>query len=114
MVCGRVDRAMAALTEAVPSTRLPGRPLAEALAEFEEGLRQAKAGMGAWRRPTVEGEWQACDGAIEACLAMAERLRVAAPDPEGFEALIGTLDSLLAPLEEAFEAGTERFRALRT
>jgi hypothetical protein len=43
---------------------------------------------------------------------MTERLRVEAPDPGGFEGLVGLLGDLLAPLE-AFERAAERFRAVR-
>src|SRR5581483_1504994 len=88
-----LERARQALTESVPSTRLPGRPLAETLLEFEE-------------------EWRACAEAIELGLERAERLRLAAEMPEGFEALIGLLGDLLAPLD-AFERAADRFRALR-
>ena len=52
-----LERARAALTESVPGTRLPGRPLAESLSEFEDGLREVRARMGGWRAPEVE---QAC------------------------------------------------------
>ena len=49
-----LERAKAALTESVPGTRLPGRPLAETLSEFEEGLREVRGRMGGWRAPEVE------------------------------------------------------------
>jgi hypothetical protein len=41
-----LERAKAALTESVPGTRLPGRPLAETLLEFEEGLREVQDLLG--------------------------------------------------------------------
>ena len=44
-----LERARAALTESVPGTRLPGRPFAESLSEFEDGLREVRARMGGWR-----------------------------------------------------------------
>lgn len=108
-----LERAKAALTESVPGTRLPGRPLAETLLEFEEGLRAVGEGMAAWRAPEVEEAWSAAASGLREALALAERLRVEAPDPGGFEGLIGLIGDLLAPLE-AFEAAAERFRALRT
>jgi hypothetical protein len=107
-----VDRAHAALTEAAPSTRFAGRPLPDALVDFEEALRSAQARMETWRRPELEPEWERCSEALRSSLALAERLRVEAPDIPGFETLIGTIDSLVAPLE-AFEDADERFRALR-
>jgi hypothetical protein len=107
-----LERGRAALTESVPSTRLPGRPLAETLLEFEEALREADIAMPGWRVPALEREWRAADEAIEACRAMSERLRLEAVMPEGFEALIGTIADLMAPLD-VFEAAEERFRSLR-
>ena len=107
-----VERGKAALPESVPGTRLPGRPLAETLLEFEEALREGGAGMASWRVPEVEDEWQACDEAIRACLRASERLRLSAEMPVGFEALVGTIGDLMAPLE-AFEDAGRRFRALR-
>jgi hypothetical protein len=108
-----LERGKAALPDAMPTTRLPGRPLAEVLLEFEEGLRAASAGMDGWRAPEVEAEWQACGAALERTLDVTERLRVEAPDPGGFEGLVGLLGDLLAPLE-AFEHAASRFRALRS
>lgn len=107
-----LERGKAALTESVPGTRHPGRPLAETLLRFEEGLHEADAEMPAWRVPELERQWGGADEAIRACLAMAERLRLEAEMPVGFEALIGTIGDLMAPLE-AFEAAAERFRSLR-
>lgn len=107
-----LERAKAALPDAVPTTRLPGRPLAEVLLEFEEGLREASERMQAWRAPEVEAEWRACSGALVEAGGLAERLRVEAPDLGGFEGLIGVLGDLLAPLE-TFESAAERFRSLR-
>lgn len=108
-----LERGKAALTESVPGTRLPGRPLAETLLEFEEGLRHAQAGLPDWRAPGVEDEWTSAGEAIRSCLGMAERLRLDAEMPVGFEALIGTIGDLMAPLE-AFEVAERRFRALRS
>jgi hypothetical protein len=107
-----IERGKAALTESVPGTRLPGRPLAETLLEFEEGLHEARSGMPTWRVPEVEEQWRAADAALDASLAMAERLRLSGEMPEGFEALIGTIGDLMAPLE-GFGTVEERFRSLR-
>lgn len=109
---GPLERGKAALTESVPGTRLPGRPLAETLLEFEEELREAEAGMASWRVPEIEEQWRGCDEAIRTCLEMSERLRLTAEMPVGFDALIGTIGDLMAPLE-AFEDAERGFRALR-
>jgi hypothetical protein len=107
-----LERAKSALTESVPGTRLPGRPLAETLLEFEEGLREVGARMEDWRASELEEVWRAAAGGLGEALARAERVRLAADAPAGFEGLIGLIGDLLAPLE-AFEKAAERFRELR-
>lgn len=107
-----LERARSALTGSVPTTRLPGRPLAETLAEFEEGLREVRRRMGAWRSPDVEPEWEACSLGLEEALGSADRVRTEGEPPQGFEGLIGLIGDLLAPLD-AFERAAERFRELR-
>ncbi len=107
-----LERGKEALTASVPGTRLPGRPLAETVLEFELRLREAKELMPGWRVPEVEDVWSAADEAIDRCASMSERLRLEADVPEGFEALIGTIGDLMAPLE-AFGGAEERFRSLR-
>lgn len=107
-----LERAKAALTDAVPGTRMPGRPLAEALWAFETGLREAEGRMVAWRTPEVETEWIVAEAGLAEALGMAERLRTRDAEPHGFEELIGVVGDLLAPLE-AFEAAAARFRELR-
>ncbi len=107
-----LERAKDALTAAVPRTRLPGRPLAEALSEFEEELRAVRSGMGAWRVAEVEEVWRGASDGLGEAMAMAERVRAEASAPDGFEALIGLVGELLAPLE-AFRAAADRFRELR-
>ena len=107
-----LERARAALTESVPGTRLPGRPLAETLWEFETGLREVRAGMDGWRAPEVEEQWSSAAAALDESLALAERLRTDARAPAGFEGLIGVIGDLLAPLE-AFEDAAARFVELQ-
>jgi hypothetical protein len=107
-----LERSKAALTESVPGTRLPGRPLAETLWEFETGLREVRAGMGGWRAPEVEAQWSAASSGLDEALELAESIRTEARSPIGFEGLIGMIGDLLAPLE-AFEAAAARFRELQ-
>jgi hypothetical protein len=107
-----LGRAEAALTASVPGTRLPGRPLAETLSEFEDGLREVREGMDAWRSTDVEPEWEACSRGLDEALALADRVRTQGAEPEGFEGLIGLIGDLLAPLD-AFERASERLRELR-
>ena len=107
-----LERAKAALTDSVPGTRLPGRPLAETLWEFETGLREVRARMDGWRAPEVEEQWVAAASGLDAALALADRVRTEAATPQGFEGLIGMIGDLLAPLD-AFEAAAARFRELQ-
>lgn len=107
-----LGRAEAALTGSVPGTRLPGRPLAETLSEFEDGLRVVRDGMDAWRSPDIEPEWEACSRGLDEALALADRVRTEGAQPEAFEGLIGLIGDLLAPLDP-FRRASERFRELR-
>ena len=111
-VVDHVERAKRSLTAAVPSTRFAGRPLAECLAEYEEELTAAASLMPSWRRREVEVAWAAADAAIATSLALAERLRTEAPEPGGFEGLIGLIGQLLSPLER-FEDARDAFGRLR-
>jgi hypothetical protein len=107
-----LERARDALMTSVPRTRLPGRPLAESLAEFEQELRVVRSGMPAWRAPEVERVWRDASDGLDSAAALAERVRTDAIGPEGTEQLIGLIGELLAPLD-AFRAAAERFRELR-
>jgi hypothetical protein len=100
------------MTSTVPSTRLPGTPLPDALLELEDHLDRAKELMPGWRHPELEQEWLACVEGIDESLGRAAKLRDEAPDLAGFDGLIWAVDQVLAPLE-AFEAAAERFRTLR-
>ena len=107
-----VEAAKDAMTSTVPTTRLPGTSLPDAMVQLEEHLGRAKELMPTWRHPEVEDEWRACDEGIDESLRRATKLREEAPDLGGFEGLIWAVDQVLAPLE-AFEAAAERFRSLR-
>ena len=109
---GSLERARAALTESVPGTRLPGRPLAESLSEFEDGLREVRARMGGWRAPEVDQAWLDASAGLDEAMGLAERVRTEGVPPQGFEGLIGLIGDLLAPLD-AFERAVVRFRELR-
>jgi hypothetical protein len=107
-VVAQIEAAKADLTACVPSTRFAGRPLTDGLASFQEHLVSARKGMSSWRRAEVEEAWQAASSALEEAERSAERVRLQAPDPGGFEGLIGLIDDLLAPFD-AFEEAFERF-----
>jgi hypothetical protein len=107
-----LERAKSALLASVPGTRLPGRPLVETLLEFEEGLREVRAGMESWRVPEVQDPWSRANRSLDEAIGRAEHVRLAASAPEGFEGLIGLVGDLIAPLE-AFGDAAERFRELR-
>ncbi|MFN8233804.1 MAG: hypothetical protein U0V56_10150 [Actinomycetota bacterium] len=111
-VLAELEPAKAALAEVMPTTRLPGRPLTDALSVFEEHLGRAAEGMSAWRRPEVDDVWRACDAGLADARERAERLRREAPELGGFEGLIWAVGELLEPLE-VFEAAERRFRDLR-
>jgi hypothetical protein len=110
-VLDELEPAKAALTEVMPTTRMPGRPLTDALLEFEGGLDRSAPSMPAWRTRDVETQWCACDAGLEQARTRARRFREEAPDLGGFEGLIWAVEHLLAPLEP-FAAADERFREL--
>ena len=107
-----LEPAKAALTRVLPTTRLPGTSLPDAIADYEGSLVRAVARMPAWRHPAVEDGWIACDEGLTIARERARRLREDAPDLGGFEGLIGAVEHLLDPLEP-FEAAAARFRELR-
>lgn len=107
-----LERAKAALTESVPGTRLPGRPLADTLSEFEDGLREVRDRMGAWRAPEIDTQWREASAGLDEALGLAHRVRTEGEPPRGFEGLVSLIGDLLAPLD-AFDGAAEGFRALR-
>jgi hypothetical protein len=107
-----LERARDALMTSVPHTRLPGRPLGESLAGFEQELRVVRDGMDAWRAPEVDDVWRRASAGLDEAASRAERVRTDAAAPEGAEQLIGLIGDLLAPLD-AFRAAADRFRDLR-
>lgn len=111
-VVDEVEAGKVAMTSTVPTTRLPGTPLPDALLELEEHLRRAKELMPGWRHPELEEEWLRCEGGIAESLRRSRKLRGEAPDLGGFDGLIWAVDQVLAPLE-VFGAAAERFRSLR-
>ena len=111
-VLEQLEPAKEAISDVLPGTRMPGRPLHEALATFEGGLRRAAALMPDWRRSETQEVWGRCDAGLGSALALAHRAREEAPDVIGFEGLLGLVEELLDPLDPFAEA-EERFRALR-
>lgn len=112
LVLAEIEPAKEALTDVMPTTRLPGRPLPDALAEFESRLERARELMPGWRRTETESVWTVCEAGIAEALARARRLREDAPEIGGFESLIWAVETLLDPLEP-FREAAERFRSLR-
>jgi hypothetical protein len=111
-VLEEVEPAKAGLADVPPSTRLPGRPLRDAVEEYRERLGRARRVMPTWRAPELEDEWAACDRGLREGLGRADRLLASPEDPQGFEALLGAVEHLMDPLDP-FEAAAERFRRLR-
>ncbi len=112
-VLEELEPAKIAITDVLPSTRMPGRPLSDALDEYERRLAAASELMPAWRHPAVEPQWAACDGGLAAALVLTRRAREEAPDVIGFEGMLGLVEELLDPLDPFAEA-EERFRSFRT
>jgi hypothetical protein len=110
-VLEHLEPAKAALTEVMPTTRMPGRALPDALIEFEEGLGRAEARMPGWRAPALETEWIACERGLVEARERARRFREDAPELGGFEGLIWAVEELMAPLD-GFATAVERFRQL--
>lgn len=100
------------LTKVVPTTRLPGMPLPDALHDYEAALVQAAESMPAWRHESIEEAWRDCDRGIAEARARARRFREEPPHLEGFESLIWAVEHLLDPLAP-FEEAAEAFRSLR-
>ncbi|MFM8999833.1 MAG: hypothetical protein ACKOKE_07260 [Actinomycetota bacterium] len=111
-VAAAIERGQRALLASVPNTRLPGRPLADTLVAYEEALEDAAASMEAWRAPAVAPAWSRAAAGLATARDLARRIRLEAPEPEGFEALVGTIGDLLAPLD-AFHDAEEAFARLR-
>jgi hypothetical protein len=111
-VVADLEPAKAGLTRVLPTTRLPGTPLPDALAAYEAALERAETRMPTWRHPAIEESWLACRDGVAAARDRAERLRQEAPEIDGFEGLIGAVEHLLDPLEP-FEAAAAAFRGLR-
>jgi len=111
-VLDEIEPAKSGVADVLPSTRLPGRPLDDAVEEFRTRLERAGTEMSGWRRPEVEPEWVACDVGLSQALERANRLLAREDDPLGFEGLLGTVEQLFDPLDP-FVAAEERFRALR-
>jgi predicted ATPase len=111
-VLDEIEPGKAGLADVLPGTRLPGRPLRDAVEEYRRRLGDARPVMSSWRCPELDDEWRACDVGLDQAIARAERVLAAPHDPEGFERLLGTVEQLLDPLEP-FAAAEERFRRLR-
>lgn len=111
-VLAEIEPAKAGLTDVLPGTRLPGRPLRDAATEFRDRLARARDLMPRWRCPEVEEEWRACDLGVDEALHRAERLLGSHEDPTGFEGLLGAVTRLMDPLDP-FVGAAERFRRLR-
>ncbi len=112
-VLADVEGAKAALTECMPTTRMAGRPLPDALLDYEAGLGRALARMPAWRRPPLESAWGPCEDGLREGLLLARRLREEAPELGGFEGLLASVESLIDPLMP-FAAAERAFHELRT
>ena len=99
----RVEAGKGALVAAVPTARVEGRPLADALSEFEREVRAARGRMEGWRRADHESLWRACRDGIDDALRLAEAARFEAPSLD-FEGLVDLIGRLIEPLDPFAEA----------
>jgi hypothetical protein len=111
-VLAEIEPAKAGLTEAVPGSRVPGRPLEHALEAFVAGIDRADALMPAWRRPELERVWSASAEGLAAARSDAAAILAAASEPTGFGDLLGIVERLLDRLEPFADAEV-RFAELR-
>lgn len=111
-VLEEVEPAKAGLADVLPTTRLPGRPLRDAVAAYSEHLERARTSMPGWRAVELESEWRDCDRGLAEALGRAQRVLGASDEPDGFEGLLGTVERLIDPLDP-FVAAAERFSKLR-
>ncbi len=111
-VLEELEPAKAAVVDAVPGARLPGRPWRDAVTEYRDRLDRSATLMPTWRCSPLEEAWEACDRGVVAGLERARLLLAAEEDPTGFEGLLGTVERLLDPLDPFAEAEV-RFRNLR-
>jgi hypothetical protein len=106
-VLGAVEQAKEALIASVPSPRgVPRRAVADAVLEFEDGLRRASAELRVWSHAPAAFR-RSCADAIDESLRRAERLRLEAP-PLDYEGLVSILGDLLAPLEVFADVDRQR------
>jgi hypothetical protein len=110
-VLDEIEPAKAGLTDIVPGSRLPGRPVGDALAEFVASLDRASALMAAWRRPKLETVWSACADGLAQARADAAVL-AEATEAAGFGDLLGIVERLLDRLEP-FADAEAKFGELR-
>jgi hypothetical protein len=113
LVLEELEPAKVAITDVLPGTRMPGRPLHDALDEYERRLLAASRAMPGWRHPLLEERWVDCDAGISEALDLTRRAREVAPEVIGFEGMLGLVEELLDPLDP-FSDAEERFRSLRT
>jgi hypothetical protein len=107
-----VEAATSDLARVMPTTRLPGLPLAETLVAFEEALTDVERRLPSWRTPDIEEQWLAVKLGVADALARARALRERPPEIGAFERLLGTVGELLDPLD-VFEAAAAAFEDLR-
>ena len=112
VVLDEIEPAKAGLTDVIPGTRLPGRPLPDALEEFVARLTRARDAMPAWRCPELEDEWSACRDGLEIALHRGTELLEDGYEAAGFGSLLEVVERSLDPLEP-FARAEERFASLR-
>jgi hypothetical protein len=98
VAAGLVEGAQRALIAAIPTSRDPGVPLAEALDAFLERLDEIVGTMQAWQDDRVAHEWTICAKGVHEARAQAELLRAEQTELT-FEQLNARVGDVLYPLE---------------
>jgi len=103
-VVDELEPAKAGLADVVPGSRLPGRPLRDALTELVTRADRAADLMPRWRRPELEPLWSSCSAGLAAARADAQAMLRDASEPAGFGELLGSVEGLMDRLEPFAEA----------
>ncbi len=108
-----VDLAQRAMIRCVPSSaRSMALPLSVGAETLRVSLAAAREAMPAWRHPSLEDAWRACDEAIGATLAGVDGAVATASATKELEVALTAVQDLLDPLH-AFVDAEEAFRRLR-
>jgi hypothetical protein len=100
-----VDLGQRAIIRCVPSSpRAVPLPLDVGAETLQLALSDAATGMAAWRRPELEGEWQACADGLAATRAGVEATVAVLRSTDELERALTAVQDLLDPLHAFVDA----------